>query len=475
MALRILHYSDVENATDDPRRIGRLTTCLRERRDDATLVCGTGDTTGPGLLAMETDGGHSHAFFEAVSPDFSTVGNHDFDHGADALRSVIDDSPQTWLVANCYDGADQFGAERGGRSTAVAAVEADGEITEVGLVGVTDPLTLEDHSHAEALTVTDPVAAVEEAIADGLAGSDYVVVLSHAGGRDDDIARVDGVDIVLGGHDHDQRADTVDGTPVVHPGERGELVAEVRFGGDTSAVQLDGDSPTVELLDVTEFPVAEDVASRYRALFTELGLDESLTRVDEPVSRRRVDRYPESAIGNFVADAFRWAAGADVAICHPLMLRGGPPLEGEVTTGEVRAITPFDNHIHSTTLDGDDLVALLEWIGDPPFSSMDREVFGHVSGAHLTWRRTDVSLDLDDVTVGDEESAPSDTYSVAAPSFEFFSDIYPMLESESIEADHGHQHDALVEYAREWGIDTGTDGRMTTVVDTADGEFRSLR
>lgn len=466
MDLRILHYSDVENATDDPRRIGRLTTCLRERRDDATLVCGTGDTTGPGLLAMETDGQHARPFFEAVNPDFSTVGNHDFDNGADALRSVIDDSPQTWLLANCADGDGTFPADCGVRSTAVATVDADAETVQVGLVGVTDPVTLAEHSHAEALTITDPVAAVENALEDGLTSNDYVIVLSHAGRRDDDIARLDGVDLVLGGHDHDRRADTVDGTPVVHPGERGELVAEIEFGGD---------SPTVDLLDVTDFPVAEEVAGSYRQLFGDLGLEETVTSVDEPVSRRRVNRYPESAIGNFVADAFRWAAGADVAICHPLMLRGGPPLEGEVTTGEVRATTPFDNHIHSTTLDGDELVALLEGMGDPSFIPIGLEVFGHVSGARLTWRRTEENLDLVQVTVGDKEPDPTGTYAVAAPSFEFSSDLYPALASESIEADHGHQHDALVEYARERGIDTGTDGRMATVVDTASGEFRSLR
>lgn len=72
MGLRIRHYSDIENATDDPQRIGRLTTCLRERLDDATLVCGTGDTIGPGLLAMETAGEHVLPFIDAAKPDYST-------------------------------------------------------------------------------------------------------------------------------------------------------------------------------------------------------------------------------------------------------------------------------------------------------------------------------------------------------------------------------------------------------------------
>lgn len=67
MSIRILHYSDIENATDDPKRIGRLTRCVREHRDDSTLICGTGDTTTPGLLSMETGGEHVFPFFEAVA------------------------------------------------------------------------------------------------------------------------------------------------------------------------------------------------------------------------------------------------------------------------------------------------------------------------------------------------------------------------------------------------------------------------
>lgn len=98
MVLRLLHYSDVENAYDDPERIGRLTSLLR-KRTEITLVCGTGDTIAPGLLSMETNGTHAQHFFEAVVPDFATFGNHEFDNGISPLRDVVNAScrsnPQT--------------------------------------------------------------------------------------------------------------------------------------------------------------------------------------------------------------------------------------------------------------------------------------------------------------------------------------------------------------------------------------------
>jgi 2',3'-cyclic-nucleotide 2'-phosphodiesterase (5'-nucleotidase family) len=462
MTVCFLHYSDIENATDDPQRIGRLTQTLCEHRDDRTLVCGTGDNTAPGLLSMETDGEHIRPFFEAISPDFAAVGNHDFDSGIPAFREIVADSPQTWLVANIHDGDRPVAHDLGVRATATTRVGTE----RVGLVGVTDPRTLADHVTSGDLTVTDPVAAVEDALSDLAPDCEYRVVLSHAGLRDDKIARIDGVDLVLGGHDHERRADTVAGTPVAHPGERGERLTEA---------ELSGESATVTLHDVTGHPVAEDVAASYRDLFEELGLAETLTHVDSPVGRTRTDRYPETPIGNVVVDAIRWAADADVAVVHPLMLRSGPPLVGEVSVGDVRTTTPFDNDIHSTQLDGEEVVSLFESLESPEFLELDAEVYGHVSGATLSWRRSEDGLTLVDATVDGDQPIASETYTVAAPTLEFFGDkLYPVLGEDRIEADHGSQHDALVGYVREHGIDTEPDGRMQLVEDTTRGEFRSL-
>jgi len=49
VSLRILHYSDIENAYDEPERIGQLAAVLRARRTPDTLVVGSGDNTGPGV------------------------------------------------------------------------------------------------------------------------------------------------------------------------------------------------------------------------------------------------------------------------------------------------------------------------------------------------------------------------------------------------------------------------------------------
>lgn len=462
MTLRILHYSDIENAYDDPERIGRLAGLVETNRDEATLLCGTGDTTAPGLLAMETEGDHALPFFDAITPDFETFGNHDFDIGLDTLRSVVERSPQTWLVANLYTGrGEPFATDQGVRPTAVTDVGG----TSVGLVGVTDPETVRNHAVTDRLTVTDPVSAVGDAV-DTLHPVDVLVVLSHAGTHDDDIAAVAGVDLVLGGHLHDRRANTVAGTPVVHPGARGEAL---------STVLVDGETVECTLQTVENAPVDTDLVATYREMAETLGLTETVARTDTSLRRSSSHIYPESPLGNFVADAYRWLSDADVAVFHPLMLRTGPALDGEVSVGDLRALAPFDNELYTTELAGEELVRLFESIAAPDTIDIGLEVFGHVSGAHLTWRRTAEDVELVEATIDGERPTETHSYTVVAPGFEFSSDIYPPLSAENIQREIGHQHEAVVEYAREHGVDTKVGGRMRATEDTAPGELHSLR
>ncbi|MFT4885767.1 MAG: hypothetical protein ACI8U4_003295, partial [Natronomonas sp.] len=50
--VRLLHYSDIENAHDDPERVGRIAGLIDERRGADALVCGTGDNMAPGVLPL---------------------------------------------------------------------------------------------------------------------------------------------------------------------------------------------------------------------------------------------------------------------------------------------------------------------------------------------------------------------------------------------------------------------------------------
>nr|WP_284009037.1 metallophosphoesterase [Halomicroarcula sp. YJ-61-S] len=134
MSPRLLHYSDVENAYDDPDRLARLAGALNALDGPDSLLVGTGDNTGPGVLSLVTDGQQSVELFGAVDPAFETFGNHDFDHGVDATRAIVGKTPQTWLTANVREDGNRFAADE---TEPWALRTVDG--TRVGFVGVTTP------------------------------------------------------------------------------------------------------------------------------------------------------------------------------------------------------------------------------------------------------------------------------------------------------------------------------------------------
>jgi 2',3'-cyclic-nucleotide 2'-phosphodiesterase (5'-nucleotidase family) len=146
------------------------------------------------------------------------------------------------------------------------------------------------------------------------------------------------------------------------------------------------------------------------------------------------------------------------------MLRGGPPIRGEVTVGDLRSLTPFENRIHSTTLSGAELLALFGNLPAPAAGTDGPELFAHVSGARVRYRR-DGAPDLVGATVGGAPVVPDREYRVAAPSFAFYRDLFAPLSIDRPTEDHGSQHDALAGYVREVGVVPRLEGRVVATFD----------
>jgi 2',3'-cyclic-nucleotide 2'-phosphodiesterase (5'-nucleotidase family) len=454
---RLLHYSDVENAYDDPERVGRLAGTLLARDGPDALTCGTGDDTAPGVLALRTEGEQSLDLFEAIDPDAETFGNHDFDFGTDRTLELVERSPQPWLTANVHPeaappGADPFGAGVGVRPWTV--LEADG--ARVGLFGLTDPHTPDINPAADGLAFRDPVAAAEEAVAE-LRGRDvdYVVVLSHLGRGDEALAAAVDVDVVLGGHVHSERIERIDGTVLTRPGVNGEVVMEVSLP--------DGE---VTRHAVADGPLHEPVAASLRERMAAEGLTEVVARAPEPVERtERTCFRGESRIGNFVADAYHWAA-LEVGFEEPVVglqnsggIREGPPLSGEVTLGDLMSVIPFPERVAVLDVPGRTLRSA--------FAEAARNVgFGesewwhaHVSNARLEYDHG--SSELLGASVGGRPVEAGRRYRVATSEYLLHTEgEFPSLTPEYRVGTLDVQYEVLAAYARAEGISPRVEGRV---------------
>lgn len=448
MSLRLLHYSDLENAYDDPERIGRLAGLIDSLRGSDAVVVGTGDNTGPGVVSLVSEGRQALELFRAVEPDADTFGNHDFDYGTDATLDIVRESPQTWVSANVRRDGAIFGREAG----VVPATVIETDDASVGLTGVTEPNTASMSPEATGLTFTDPVAAVgREAERLRAEGVDAVVVLSHLGEGDEELARRTDVDAVLGGHVHDERVATVSGTVLTRPGANGHRLLEVDL--------VDG---TVTSHEVADGPLDQRVASALERRRDATGLDEVVAHVDEPIRRDgALTGGGECRVGNFIADAYRWAADADVGLQNTGGIREGPPLVGDVTVADLVSVVPFDEPVAVAELTGEELLALCREADGRSLAGVSDRWHAHVSGLSIR-RNGDGHTE---VTLDEGSFDPAATYRLATSDYLFHADHeFPTLDGHHREERLDTQYEILAAYARTRGIDPETDGRIQRAV-----------
>jgi len=117
-------------------------------------------------------------------------------------------------------------------------------------------------------------------------------------------------------------------------------------------------------------------------------------------------RRPESRLSNLISDMLReesakYGKKADIGLCNMGGLRCELP-KGEITTGDIQDMAPFENHFCLLTLKGSDLLTLFEEIA--------RSRGEGISGAHL-----DITLDgkLLSSSVNGKQVNPKKKYTIA--------------------------------------------------------------
>ncbi len=450
----MVQFADLESAYDDPEQIARFVGTVQAHSDDPSLVVGVGDNVAPSAISLCTNGQAVQPVFNACAVAFDTIGNHDFDYGTETLTTAIAEAPQQFLCANVFDAdGGRFGAQSG--VLPWTTTEIDG--VRLGIVGVAHPLTAAKSPPAADLTVTDPIAAVNEAI-DALeeSGVDEIVCLAHLGdeenhgqGEVDALAEQTDVDVICDGHTHGQpRIEQNNGSLLCRTAGTGIDVNVLTYDGEWSAerISCDGIAP------------ATAIERTYHQLRTAQGLDEVVATVEKPIERSsETVFFGESRLGNFVADAYRWNGSTTVALQHSPGMRPGADLGGEITVAELIGVVPFDTEVVVTTMTGEQLRETLVFGGEVLVPEHPEYWFLHVSGATVTFDFADRAIT--DLSVGGKPINPDEQYTVAMP--ENCLEWFPV--TVSAKRSLGLQYTLLTEYARECGIDPSIDGRLTLV------------
>jgi len=368
--VRFLLVNDVyvlDTLRDGTGGVARVAT-LRDslERGGPVLFVLAGDVLSPSLLSKWYSGRQMVDGFNAAGLDYATFGNHEFELSRDTLLARIRQSRFRWVSANCTlaDGT-PFPGVPAWDTTMVGG-------TRVGVFGLTLP-----GAYRSYVRCTDPAAAAHQA-ADELrrAGAQLVVALTHQNVADDSLllAREPGVDVVLGGHEHEWHDVASAGRRVLKAdanSRTAQVVALRRAGaGWSTTARLDSMDRRVAFDSATQRVVRAWADSLVRRLGPERVVATAVSPLD---ARDALSRSRESPLGDLVTDAMRLGTGADVALINSGALRLDDVLPaGPITNYQLESVFLFADETRDVTfpLTGARLRELLE-------RSLSDGVYGH--------------------------------------------------------------------------------------------------
>ena len=365
-----LHINDVYEIGPKQGRGGfaPLMTLLKQERAKAPGAITTlgGDLVGSSMMSGITKGAQMIELVNAIGLDLAVIGNHEFDFGSAVFKQRVAESKFPWLAANLQSSDGKLYP-----GVAATNLRKVGELT-VGFFGVITPET----SHlsntgpdVKFAPVVDTARAMVKQLKEQ--GAELVVALTHlAIAEDRALARdVKGIDVILGGHDHDPITFYEGGVFIFKVGYDAHYLGVAEIEVEKTQTPR---GPQIKAWPrgwrvVTTAGVTPDPAIAALVKAHEDKLDESLK---VPVgktavaldSRRATVRQKEAAIGNLFADAIREATKAAAAVINGGGIRGDRAYDAGtiLTRKDVLTELPFGNIAVLMELKGSDLRAALE-------------------------------------------------------------------------------------------------------------------
>jgi len=416
--IRILHINDFHGFEDAYKPYGSedaqgglayLAARAEElRAEKPTLFLAAGDMIQGSNWANIFQGKSSIEAMNAMRLDALVAGNHEFDFGQTVLKERIKEANFPVLGANVM-----------GLSALKPYIikELDGlSIAVIGVVTGDAPVSTHP-KNVSGLQFLSPVDTVEKYVRQLRGKSDMVIVLSHIGfGADIDLAKkVEGIDVIVGGHSHTKVAKpaVVGKTFIVQAFEHGKVLGVLDLTVKNGSIaKANGWLEPVAPIG-KESKIVDAIVDKYQQKvdsFFNLTIGESLADLDGVHVRRQ-----ETNLGNLVTDIMKKASGADAAIINGGTIRTSIR-KGPVKVGDIYTALPADNYMVAIRLTGKQIRATLEH----GVSAIDEDEgrFPQVSGLAFTYDRfAPKGSRVKEVFIGGNPLVADSEYSIATNDF----------------------------------------------------------
>jgi len=373
LELTILHINDVYHISrgNDPGGLTRVATYAKKLRLENPNVWLTfgGDGLFPSIESLAFKGKQMVDGFNAAHVDYAVLGNHEFDDpDVNVIKKRLKESKFPWLAANIktkegkpFPNTHDF-----------IVIEKEG--FKIGIFGA----CLLFDNQIQNLNYEDPVEAASRAI-DELKkqNPDLIVGLTHLNFyQDQEIAkRHPEVDLILGGHEHDNRFSHVGGTLIIKSDSEARLnylvkikVKREQDGKATKEIMVKAIPLTT---DTPEDPDLLEIAQKYKdQLEKELGPDERIGRLrtDLVVEENGIlaHHFRETNVCDLIADAYRDVAQTDVALemAGAIKYEENIP-QGRMTHYKMLSLLPQNDKLVTLRLKGATLKLVLNrWLAN---------------------------------------------------------------------------------------------------------------
>jgi 5'-nucleotidase / UDP-sugar diphosphatase len=359
----------IEENKDGRGGMARFAAAVKAEREKALaegrhLVCvHAGDTLSPSLLSGFDQGAHMIDLFNDVGLDVFVPGNHKFDFGKDNYFERMGEARFPILAANLRDATGLSPPHHQDQ----ILIEAVGlKLALIGAAYEATPSASRPRDLMFAPTIQAVLAGAKSARA---AGADLVVAIVHAD-KATGVALMNthAVDLILSGHNHDLHIDFDGRTAFVESEQDANYVTVVDI--DVARAQDEATRrlrwwPDFRVVDTAKIDSDPSMLAKVRDYQAGLAkrFDVEIATLETPLdSRTGAVRSGETAIGNFIADALRKAAQADIAIINGGGIRGDKfyPAGSKLLKRDILDELPFGNKTVLTIVPGKAILAALE-------------------------------------------------------------------------------------------------------------------
>ncbi|MEK1854458.1 MAG: 5'-nucleotidase C-terminal domain-containing protein [Phyllobacterium sp.] len=341
------------------------------------ILLDAGDEFQGSLFYTTYKGDDTAEFMNQMGFDAMALGNHEFDDTAVTLAKFLDKVKFPVISSNTEAAPDSPIA---GKFKPYLIKEIGGQ--KIGIISALTTDTAEISTPGPTVKFADEVETLKKLV-DTLKGEgvNKIIAVNHYGYLKDKelAAKVDGIDVIVGGHSHTLLSNTDPealgpyptlvknpsgrDVPIVQAKSYSKYLGELKvtFDDDGNVTKSEG-APILLDSSVTPDPAFVARIKELAQPIEELKVKKVGESSGVIEAAREICRVKECSMGDLVAEAMLdrvKGQGVTIAIINGGGLRASIDA-GDVTMGEVLTVLPFQNTLATFQLRGSDVVAALE-------------------------------------------------------------------------------------------------------------------